>query len=112
MAAPVEILSQLQRAGVRLRAAGDLLIAESNAPLTDSTRALIRENKLALLRQLSRAVSRFWLIHYSDGRSSASWVGEPTEASWIIGAHAGATRAEPLTETQFLALLDRTQAPH
>jgi hypothetical protein len=74
MAAVAEILDRLQHNGVRLRAEGDRLVAESNSPLTDDTRALIRANKPRLLRELSgdnlipdqeAAINR-WLDHIGE----------------------------------------------
>jgi len=78
MAAVAEILDQLHHNGVRLRVAGDRLVAESNSPLTDDTRALIRANKPRLLRELSGdsltrnqegAINR-WLDHIGESDPS------------------------------------------
>ncbi|MBI3987032.1 MAG: hypothetical protein HY343_08940 [Lentisphaerae bacterium] len=54
MATPTEILDQLYRHGVQFRAEGNRLIAKSKSPLTDDTRELIRQNKPAILYELSR----------------------------------------------------------
>nr|AQQ74493.1 hypothetical protein [uncultured bacterium] len=50
----LEILDQLRRHGVRVRASGSQLIAAPSRALTYELRGLIRENKATLLAVLPR----------------------------------------------------------
>jgi hypothetical protein len=63
-------VARLREAGLRLMARGDTLIVEPRSALTDELRAVIRENKPAILRELASETSKAFATRRSAAVSA------------------------------------------
>lgn len=71
-----EVLELLRLSGVNLRVDGARLIAESNSPLTNDLRVLIRDHKPGLIQALTSCetdASFAWSLIYPDGRTAKAY---------------------------------------
>ena len=124
VAVVAEVLDRLHQRGIRLKAEGDRLIAESASALTDDARTLIRDHKPELLKLLEREDRRQRVLEMlADAPPEASYAyltddkSDPEHVILALAIRGVGTCELSIPRDRYdpfllMEMLDKEQLPH